>query len=330
MREARRQTADGSRIIAEEMRAMQTVLGRQFREITDQTQDGQEKQNHIVLAADSLVESLKEALQSLHLRQARRESLMQSNGQQLQALLQSNAELAVRHAELEKAALGRRKVLSTQEERRRTLNQQTSSIHQHQMNQQQMGAQGQVTWKMQQELSQMREANRNRTEITPVQRFTPLAKMTEQSPFSDEPAASSKRRVFGPKETVPPNTPITAAGPSMNHKVYRPSTLPKSSETGFAPPLRRVSKYGGGRLSHVHSQCLPELDTENQVMDCWAARSIRYPTSCQTDSRATIICENRFTHIHGAGGKRTAHSFNSSDHGYAGCTVWPYGLRKGM
>lgn len=56
----------------------------------------------------------------------------------------------------------------------RNFNQKAATIHQQKAHQQQqMGAQGQVTWKMHPELSQTKEQNRQITEFIPAKRPSP-------------------------------------------------------------------------------------------------------------------------------------------------------------
>ena len=185
---AKNDEEDDSRAISDRMNVTQATVERQFQNISEQILDGQTKQSHIVSAADTLAESLKEALQALQLSQVKHEVIIQSNEAQLSALLKSNADLMAKNADLEQCAKSHMSIMAEQEEKKNYLNQQAASIHHFQKNQQQqIGATGQATWQVQQELLQMREKNRIRPEIPLSQRFAP----TVNDPACPEVSSSS-------------------------------------------------------------------------------------------------------------------------------------------
>ena len=231
---------EDSRVISDRMNVMQAAVDKQFQNIPEQIIDGQTKQSHIVSAADTLVDSLKDALQALQLSQVKHEAIIRSNEAQLAALLKSNAELMAKNADLEQCAKSHRGIMAAQEEKQNYLNQQAASIQQFQMNQQQqIGATGQATWQVQHELSQMREKNRHRPEIPPSQRFTPTvfdSTGPEVSSSSTQiPGNDSTNRVFGPRETIPRGPTSHSQTDPDEQTRPNPFRMPSNHERSYAP-----------------------------------------------------------------------------------------------
>ena len=208
-------TTEDSRVTSDQLNAMQKIVEQQFKHISSQIVDGQIKQQNMASTADALVESLRETLQALQLSQTKHETAMKENEAQLKTLLQSNADLVARNLELEHVTTQQMHFLNRQDECHRNLTQQTATIHQQQFQQQQqMGAHGQATLQMQQELSKMRESNCQRTETFPV---------------------AGDARKFGPKgnETREPSTSSTMPPPKAT--MDSPFQMPVDNESGFTP-----------------------------------------------------------------------------------------------
>ena len=230
------ETEEDSRTVEEKISAMQEVVEQQFKNITTQIMDGQTKQQDMASAADALVESLRETLQTLQLSQAKHESAMVANEAQLKTLLQNNADLVTRNLALEQQTMQQMHSLNRQEENHRNLTQQTATIHQQQFNQQQqMGAHGQATIQMQQELSQMRDNNRRRTEIIPPRPQLPRENNVSHSNNSNPPGAPGNNIRFGPTENDPRSMPSSSTGSTPIPPMESPFQMPTNNECGFTP-----------------------------------------------------------------------------------------------
>ena len=72
-----------SQIIAESANHMPEKAGGEFANIAGQLRDGQHRQNHIASAAETLLASLRDALQALRLSQSKHDAEIQHNEQQL-------------------------------------------------------------------------------------------------------------------------------------------------------------------------------------------------------------------------------------------------------
>ena len=158
--------------IHDQISTMQDKVEQQFNITYVQIKDGAVKQNHISNASDTLVESLQEALQNLHVSQIRHESIIPNNETQLSGLIHQNAELMSKNNELGALATKQMQTLLLHEEPQKTLNRQAGEIYRQQLHQQmKLGMRGQTSQQLQQEFAQIRGRNRDRPEIPPDQQF---------------------------------------------------------------------------------------------------------------------------------------------------------------
>ena len=223
----------------EQMNTMQQKVDEQLGNIAGQIREGQGRQSQIVLASDTLVASLQDALQALQLSQSKRETSIRQNEIQLNTLLRNNLDLTGKNAELEQLTRGKLQALAIQEERQRLLSHQTENLQQKQRTQQQqMGTHGQATLQMQQDLLHMGESNRQRPEIPASRQFAPTIpgrRAPHRATFPTTPASEMPERAFGPMG------PIQQQSANLNHpampnvSIDSPFRMPTNTDYGPTP-----------------------------------------------------------------------------------------------
>ena len=225
--------------IHERMDGMQTLVEKQFNAMAVQLKEGSDKQAQLVTASDNLVDSLRIALQALQVSQTRHETMLTQNESQLATLLQKNAELSTRNANLENAALNHHQTMIRQEERQNTLNQQAEGMHQQQMSQQyQLGRQEQSSMHLQQEFPLMRERNRDRPEIPSAQQFVPESMNQQTRPKLPPPRQiipESGCREFGSREDATRTHSFPKNPPTLERGIESPYDVSTNSSLGYTP-----------------------------------------------------------------------------------------------
>ena len=206
---------------------IQTAAAQQFTAMAEKLKEGQEKQNAIVTAADSLVESLKNTLNTLQLSQTRHETVLAANESQINLLLEHNAALNEKNLELGQATQVQREALVDHEARQKIFDQQAAELYRLQNCQhQQMGEQELLTQQLQHDLAQMREQNRQRPEIPPHQQFSPNVNHQREN----VPATTRTATV---KEENPSKHATGSQGFTAPTGYYRQSTGQADSPFGF-------------------------------------------------------------------------------------------------
>ena len=233
------ESMEDSRVAADQMNSMQVIVEQQFKNITAQIADGQTKQQQMASAADTLVESLRETLQALQVSQVKHEATLASNEVQMQALIQSNAELTARNQMLGQHAEQQRKYLEKQEEYQRNLTNATAEIHSQQVNhQQQLGAHSQATLQMRQELNQMRQDNRQRSAEARPENPHPVKTPVNLMPKISSELTHNPGLQFGPKEPDSRRLPQFPTAPLPTPSADSPFRMPTNAEWGFTPVPR--------------------------------------------------------------------------------------------
>ena len=207
-----------TKILPDRLDLIQTKVGEKFDGIAAQIQMTQMQQNNTASAADQLARSLQEALAALKLSQMKHESATQHNDAPLASLMENSQELTAKNVGPGKLSRNQLQALAVQEERRRTLGYQSEMMQRQQwIRNQQIGAQGQSTNQMQQEMAAMREQNRHRMPEPTQSSSDHLPVIQEQTaPIggASTPAGEGMNRSRQPTETRP--TPF-AAQPNSHH-----------------------------------------------------------------------------------------------------------------
>ena len=124
--------------------------------------------------------------------------------------------------------MGLMQMLAAQEGRPKFLINKTESTHTHQLNQQhQIGVRNQATSQAQQDLAQMREDSRNRSEIPPMHWAQPPVvnhARGERAPPNNDRGYNAKERISGPRETTETPSDRTSRGARGEIPLSRCST----------------------------------------------------------------------------------------------------------
>ena len=162
-----------------------------------------------------------------------------ANEAQLSAFLKNDADLMAKKANLENIAAQQIHVLADHEENQRTMNQQTNTAIQQQLQHQQMGAREHATLQAQQESLRTREGGRSRGK--PPNRQCRRCAHPSGSPSGNAHGASAATRpdsrTFGPRDSparLPPDTLPAESHPANTPSFHR---IPPSSPIGYAPFL---------------------------------------------------------------------------------------------
>ena len=228
-----------AQLLTQRMGQMQATVEEKFTGMAGKIQDGQNQQNHIVSAADTLVAPLKDALHALKLSRGKHEAAIQHNEQQLNSLLGNNTDLTSKNVEMGQLSRSQLQAPTAQEERRRNLSHQTANLQHNQWAQQQkMGAHGQATLQMQRDMAKMRENNRYRPEIPTMHQFAPT--MTNQdSQERAQPSCSQANArselVLGPRDPTTGNTTNANRPSNAACSGQTPFRMPENSDYGFTP-----------------------------------------------------------------------------------------------
>ena len=227
------------KVLTDRANQIQSKVDDQFGQIAKQLQGGQIRQNHIVTSADTLVASLQTALTALNLSQRKHEVAIQKNEHQMHAHLKNNQEMMARNSDLEQLSRGQLKYIAIQEERQRTLSDQTATIQQHQRGQQQqLGVRGRATLQMLQDLAKIRARNRNRPGNSEPSSTFPTPVIHEQKGRTGHMANRPERfdePMMGPGEPALGAIPNVTRAPTRNPTELSPFQVPTNPEHGFTP-----------------------------------------------------------------------------------------------
>ena len=222
---------------------IQYKVGEKFENVANQIREGHAQQQHIVVTADTLVASLQPALTALNISQQKHETVIQTNEQQLAALWKHSQEIMSGNWDLEQLPREQLQAMTAHEERQKNLNRHATNLQQQQWaQQQQMGMFGQTTAQIQQDLAQMRERSRNRTEPPGGAASSTLPTIHEVQPRpipSMTSHGAPQERRFGPREeaksAVLQQENVNESRESTN-RVGAPS-YPPTARNHTAPPM---------------------------------------------------------------------------------------------